>query len=50
MALTDCLDCGAKISTVAKACPHCGRPKDLESVGRCFHPLRHRSDRSAYLH
>jgi len=26
MALTSCPDCGGKVSTVAKSCPHCGRP------------------------
>lgn len=26
MALTECPDCGGKVSSVAAACPHCGRP------------------------
>ena len=26
MALTECPDCGGKISTEAAACPHCGKP------------------------
>lgn len=26
MALTQCPDCGGKLSTEAAACPHCGRP------------------------
>lgn len=28
MALVTCPDCAAKISDVAPACPHCGRPRD----------------------
>jgi hypothetical protein len=27
--LTDCPDCGGKVSTAAASCPHCGRPTDL---------------------
>jgi predicted amidophosphoribosyltransferase len=29
MSLMTCPDCTKEISTDARACPHCGRPKDL---------------------
>ena len=28
MAMIFCEDCGEKVSTDAKACPHCGKPKE----------------------
>jgi len=28
MSLTSCPDCGGKVSTSARTCPHCGRPSD----------------------
>lgn len=33
MALLKCKDCGKDVSTEADACPHCGRPKNVEEVG-----------------
>ena len=33
MAIVKCLECGGKISTDSKACPHCGATK-LSSIGR----------------
>ncbi|HPQ69085.1 MAG TPA: zinc ribbon domain-containing protein [bacterium] len=32
MALITCPDCGKEISDAAPACPHCGRPKNIEQV------------------
>jgi len=31
MPLTSCPDCGLDVSTLAKACPGCGRPRDIRS-------------------
>jgi hypothetical protein len=33
MAIVKCLECGGKISTDSKSCPHCGATK-LSSIGR----------------
>jgi hypothetical protein len=30
MPLTACPDCSNKVSTEAKACPHCGRPQSID--------------------
>jgi hypothetical protein len=32
MALTQCLDCGKDVSTLATACPNCGRPLDSHQL------------------
>jgi hypothetical protein len=32
MALITCSDCGAKVSDLAPACPHCGRPKEASQA------------------
>lgn len=29
MSLIQCPDCSKEVSTDAKSCPHCGRPKEL---------------------
>jgi ABC-type ATPase with predicted acetyltransferase domain len=34
MALKKCHECGAEISTAAKACPKCGAPAPLEAIGK----------------
>jgi uncharacterized membrane protein len=34
MPLTKCKGCGASISTLAKACPHCGQPSTATAVGQ----------------
>lgn len=32
MALLECPDCGGKVSDLAPACPHCGRPRRSEGI------------------
>ncbi len=32
MALIQCQDCGREVSTLAQACPNCGRPVEIDSV------------------
>ena len=33
MALIECQDCRAQVSSEAAACPHCGRPVKLDQTG-----------------
>ena len=32
MALFNCKDCGGKVSTAARFCPHCGRVVSLDDI------------------
>ncbi|MBI4563924.1 MAG: hypothetical protein HY716_04425 [Planctomycetes bacterium] len=33
MPLSHCLDCGREVSTRARSCPHCGRPRPVRKCG-----------------
>lgn len=39
MALITCLDCRRQISDAAPACPHCGRPQDMQDKARQYQPI-----------
>ena len=32
MALTECAECGGKVSDKAASCPHCGAPVQLDEI------------------
>ena len=39
MAITQCLECGGKVSTKAEACPDCGCPVETQSLVKFFKNL-----------
>jgi hypothetical protein len=50
MALTQCPDCGGKVSTRVEACPHCGAPKSTPkpTSGQGLGPWKHKPIATGY--